>query len=82
MTIAYDGRQFEARVLPVQKAARAARARLRWAVVAMLLLNLLVWGAMIATTRGMIDPHRLVDEAWALGAAWLAALPHVNVTIT
>jgi hypothetical protein len=48
----------------------------------MALLNLVVWGGMIATARGMIDPHRLVDEAWALGAAWLAALPHVNVTIT
>lgn len=82
MTIALDGRPFEARVTPAQKRARAANARLREAVVLMVLLNALVWGGMIATARGMIDVHQLVDQAWALGAAWLAALPHVNVTIT
>jgi hypothetical protein len=78
----FESRSFEARALPIHKRARAVVARLRWAIAAMALLNLVVWGGMIATARGMIDPHRLVDEAWALGAAWLAALPHVNVTIT
>jgi hypothetical protein len=82
MTLALDGRPFEARILPAQKRARAALARLRWAVVAMVLLNLVVWGGLFATARGMIDVHDLVDQAWAMGAAWLAALPQVSVTIT
>jgi len=82
MTLAVDGRPFEARVLPSQKRARAALARLRWAVAAMVLLNAVVWGGLIATARGMIDVHQVVDQAWALGAAWLAALPQVNVTVT
>lgn len=87
MTLAVDGRQFEAtafeaRVLPAQKRARAALARLRWAVAAMVLLNAVVWGGMIATARGVIDVHRLVDEAQAVTATWIAALPQVNITIT
>ena len=75
-------RPFEARILPARKEARVALARLRWAVVAMVLLNALVWGGLIATARGVIDIHQLVDQAWALGATWLAALPHVDITIT
>ncbi|MBO9559674.1 MAG: hypothetical protein J7515_13980 [Caulobacter sp.] len=82
MTLALDGRPFEARVLPVQKQARIARARLCWAVAVMLLLNALVWGGMIATARGVIDVHRLVDEAQAVAATWIAALPQVSITIT
>jgi hypothetical protein len=82
MTLALDGRSYDARVLPSQKRARAALARLRWAVAAMVLLNLVVWGGMIATARGMIDVHQLVDQAWALGAAWLATLPTLSVTIS
>lgn len=82
MTLALDAAPFEARApLPTARA-RVALARLRWAVLAMVLLNALVWGGMIATARGMIDVHQLVDEAWALGASWLAALPTVSVTIT
>ena len=76
------GRPFEARVTPAQKRARAANARLREAVVLMVLLNLVVWGGMIATARGMIDVHQLVDQAWAQGAAWIAALPRLSVTIS
>lgn len=79
MTLALDGRPFEARSFPAQK---RALARLRWAVVAMVLLNAVVWGGMIATARGMIDIHQLVDQAWALGAAWMAALPNVSITIS
>ncbi len=76
------GRPFEARTTPAQKRARAALARLRWAVVAMVLLNTAVWGGMIATARGMIDVHQLVDQAWALGASWMAAIPTVSITIS
>jgi hypothetical protein len=86
MTLASDatalGRPFEARVTPAQKRDRDAVARLRLAVAAMVLLNVVVWGGMIATARGMIDVHQLVDQAWALGAAWIAALPQVSVTIS
>ena len=78
MTLALD-RPFEARVSPAQK---RAHARLRWAVTIMTLLNLVVWGGMIATARGMIDVHQLVDQAWALSAAWIAALPTLSITIT
>jgi len=86
MTLALDtlalGRPFEARVLPAQKRARAALTRLRWAVTAMALLNAVVWGGMIATARGVIDIHQLVDHAWAWGAAWMAAIPTVSITIS
>lgn len=82
MTLALDGRSYDARPTLAQKRARAVLARLRWAVVAMLLLNAVVWGGMIATARGMIDVHQLVDQAWACGAAWLAAMPTVSVTIS
>ena len=86
MTIALDtralGRPFEARILPAQKRARAVLARLRWAVAAMVLLNVVVWGGMIATARGVIDVQGLVDQAWALGAAGLAMIPHVTLTIS
>jgi hypothetical protein len=51
----FESRPFEARALPIHKRARAVVARLRWAIAAMALLNLVVWGGMIATARGMID---------------------------
>jgi hypothetical protein len=86
MTLAFDtlalGRPYDARPSLVQKQARAALARLRWAVAVMVLLNAVVWGGMIATTRGMIDVHQLVDQAWTLGAAWMAAIPTVSITIS
>ncbi|KRA59607.1 hypothetical protein ASD79_13215 [Caulobacter sp. Root655] len=37
-----------------RKRGRAKRSSLRWAVVVMVLLNVLVWGGMIALTRGLI----------------------------
>ena len=75
-------RPFEARVTPAQIRARAYEGRLRWAVFAMVLLNVAVWGGMIGAARGVVDVHQLTDQAWAQGAAWLAALPHVNITIS
>jgi hypothetical protein len=75
MAAALAARLFEARATSARKRARAALAPLRWAVVLMVLLNAVVWGGMVATARGMIDIHQLVDQAWALGAAWIAALP-------
>jgi hypothetical protein len=82
MAAALAARLFEARTTLPQKRARAVVVRLRWAVAAMVLLNTVVWGGMIATARGMIDVHQLVDQAWAWGAAWLAAMPTVSVTIS
>jgi hypothetical protein len=83
MTLALDGRPFEPRVTPAQKRARAAHARLCWAALVMLLLNAVVWGGMIGAARGLVDVHELVDQVWAQGAAWLAAIPfHVSLTIT
>jgi hypothetical protein len=82
MTLALDGRPFEARVTPGAKRARAFEGRLRWAVFAMVLLNGVVWGGMITALRGMVDLHGLVDQIWALASAWLATLPHVNITIS
>ena len=82
MTLALDGRPFEARVTPAQKRARAALARLRWAIFAMVMLNIVVWGGLIASARGVIDVHQLADQAWALGAAWMAAIPTVSITIS
>lgn len=79
-TLALD-RPLEARVTPARQRARAD-SRLRDAVVLMVLLNLVVWGGMVAATRGLIDVHQLADQAWALGASWLAALPQVSVTIS
>jgi hypothetical protein len=75
-------RPFEARVTPAAKRARAFASRLRWAVFAMVLLNTAVWGGMIAALRGLVDVHGLIDMAWAQGAAWLAALPHLTITIS
>lgn len=80
-TLALD-RSYDARTPLAHKRARAVIARLRWAVVAMVLLNAVVWGGMIATARGMIDVHQLVDQAWAWGAAWVATLPQLSITIT
>jgi hypothetical protein len=37
-----------------RKHGRAKRNSLRWAVVVMVLLNVLVWGGMIVLTRGLI----------------------------
>jgi hypothetical protein len=82
MTATLAARPFEARVTPADKRARAFINRLRWAVFAMALLNALVWGGMIAAQRGVVDLHGLTDQAWARGASWLAALPHVNITIS
>ena len=82
MTATLAARPFEARITPAAKRARAAIGRLRWAVLAMVLLNAVVWGGLIAAARGFIDVHQLADQAWALGSAWLAAMPHVNITIT
>jgi hypothetical protein len=81
MTLTLD-RPFEARIAPAQKRARAIDARLREAVVLMVLLNVVVWGGMVAATRGLIDVHQLVDQGWAQGASWIAALPQVSVTIS
>ena len=82
MTATLATRPFEARVTPADKRARALISRLRWAVFAMALLNAVVWGGMIAAQRGVVDPHGLANQAWADGANWLAALPHVNITIS
>ncbi|KQY31015.1 hypothetical protein ASD21_08065 [Caulobacter sp. Root1455] len=82
MAAALAARLFDARVTSARKRARGALAPLRWAVVVMVLLNALVWGGMIATARGMIDIHQLVDQAWALSAAWITAIPHLDVTIS
>jgi hypothetical protein len=86
MTLAFDtpalGRPFEVRVTTALKRARAIDARLREAVVLMVLLNAIVWGGMIASARGMIDMRQVVDEAWSLGAGWIAAIPQVSVTIS
>ena len=75
MAATLSARTFEPRVTKADKRVRAARGRLGWAVVAMVLLNALVWGGMIAAWRGLIDVHQLVDQAWAQGAAWIAAIP-------
>jgi hypothetical protein len=75
MAAALAAHLFEARTTLPQKRARAVIVRLRWAVLLMALLNAVVWGGMVATARGMIDVHQLVDQAWALGAAWIAAIP-------
>lgn len=82
MTATFATRPFEARVTPDIKRARVYASRLRWAVFAMVLLNTVVWGGMIAALRGLVDVHGLLDMAWAQGAAWLAALPHVTLTIS
>jgi hypothetical protein len=82
MTLALD-RPFEPRLTAPQKRAQAAHARLCWAVLAMVLLNAVVWGGMIGAARGLVDVHQLVDQVWAQGTAGLAAIPfHLNITIT
>ncbi|WP_426032921.1 hypothetical protein [Caulobacter sp. DWP3-1-3b2] len=73
---------FDARPVNLHRRARAANARLRWLLLTMMLLNVLVWGGMIAALRGVVDVHGTVDQAWALGSTWLAALPHLSVTVT
>ncbi|MFZ0268074.1 hypothetical protein [Caulobacter sp.] len=82
MAAALAARLFRARKIDPQTHARVVVARLRWAVAVMVLLNALVWGGMIATARGMIDIRQLVDQAWAFGAAWISAIPHLDVTIS
>jgi len=82
MNATLAARPFEARVTPAQIRARAYVGRLRWAIFAMVLLNAAVWGGMIAALRGLVDVHGLADQAWTLGAAWLAALPQITVTIS
>ena len=82
MAATLGARAFEPRVTPAHQRVRAAQGRLLWAVVLMVLLNALVWGGMIAAGRGLIDIHQLVDQAWAQGAAWIAAVPRLSVTIS
>jgi hypothetical protein len=82
MAAALAARLFRARKIDPQTRARLVIARLRWAVVAMVLLNAVVWGGVVATARGMIDVPQLVDQAWAWGAAWIAVIPHLDVTIS
>lgn len=82
MAAALAARLFRARKIDPQNRARVVIARLRWAVVLMVLLNALVWGGVIGTARGMIDIRQLVDQAWTLGAAWISAIPHLDVTIS
>ncbi|EJL31189.1 hypothetical protein PMI01_02853 [Caulobacter sp. AP07] len=82
MTTTLAARPFEARITPADKRARALVSRLHWAVFAMVLLNAVVWGGMIAALRGVLDPHGLVDQVWAWSATWLATLPHVSITIS
>ena len=73
---------FDARTLNLRRETRTANARLRWALLSMTLLNALVWGGMIAALQGAVDVHQVVDQAWAVGASWIAAMPHLSVTIT
>jgi hypothetical protein len=82
MTATFAARPFEARITPAAKRARAFLGRLRWAVFAMVLLNTVIWGGMVAALRGVVDVHGLVDQLWVQGAAWIAALPHVSITIS
>jgi hypothetical protein len=46
-------------ILSVRRRARIVNARLRWAVVVMVLLNLVMWGGLIAVAQGLIafDDH-------------------------
>ena len=81
MAAALAARLFRARKIEPQQRARLVIARLRWAVMAMVLFNAIVWGGVIATARGLIDIPQLVDQAWAWGAAWIAAVPALDVTI-
>lgn len=73
---------FDARPLNIRRGARTANARLRWALLSMTLLNALVWGGMIAALQGVVDVRQTLDQAWVQGATWIAAMPHLNVTIT
>ena len=82
MAATLAARPFEARVTPARERERAFLGRLRWTVFAMALLNVVVWGGMIGALRGVVDVPGLVDLAWSWGAAGLAALPHVNITIS
>uniref|UniRef100_B0SZL4 Uncharacterized protein n=1 Tax=Caulobacter sp. (strain K31) TaxID=366602 RepID=B0SZL4_CAUSK len=75
MAATLGARAFEPRVTQARKRVRVAESRLRWAVAVMALLNAVVWGGMIAAARGLIDVHQLVDQVWAQGAAWIAAIP-------
>ena len=82
MAATLGARAFEPRVTQAHKRASVAQGRLRWAVVVMALLNALVWGGMIAAGLGLIDVHQLVDQAWAQGAAWVAAIPRLSLAIS
>jgi len=54
------------------KRAHAIRSRLIWSVLAMVVLNGVVWGGAFAATRGLIDIKQIADQAWAWGSAWAA----------
>jgi hypothetical protein len=82
MAAALAARLFRARKIDPQTRARLVIARLRWAVVAMVLFNAIVWGGVIATARGLVDIPQLVDQAWAWGAAWIAVISHLDITIS
>lgn len=82
MTVALSARPFEPRTTPAIKRARAFVGRLRWAVLAMVSLNALVWGGIIAAARGLVDMPALADQIWIQGAHWLALIPHISLTIS
>ena len=82
MAATLAARPFETRATPARERERAFLGRLRWTVFAMALLNVVVWGGMIGALRGVVDVPGLVDLAWSWGAAGLAALPHVSITIS
>ncbi|EJL27051.1 hypothetical protein PMI01_03965 [Caulobacter sp. AP07] len=54
MPASLDAPSLNPRTTKSRKRGRAKHNGLRWAVILMLLLNILVWGGMIALTRGMI----------------------------
>jgi hypothetical protein len=54
MAASLDAPRLGSRTTKSRKRGRAKHNGLRWAVILMLLLNVLVWGGMIALTRGMI----------------------------
>jgi len=51
---------FDSPALKPRKQRRAARHGLRWAVVVMVLLNLMVWGGMIAAMAGLMDLNHIL----------------------
>ena len=54
MAATFSAASFDSRALTTCKRARAANARLRWAVLLMVLLNAAVWGGMIAVMQGFV----------------------------